>query len=317
MPDNVVSVPRTSRTPADSYRFEFCHTARLLCTLPRHHVAIFALQRSGSGVREAGDDEAGLARVPAPEAVAPSAALLDLHKSPFEFRVLEARAFYPASGPGGGRPAVPAAGSPPRLPPTPAHCPAPHQVVLDTVCTRLDDAVSSLERSAHEASRALLRSRRSAKGPLEEMKRVKGELSRLEARLRTVWEQLQSFLEDEGNMRELYLTRKARVRAAFAAEWAARAPEATAEEGGAGPQPQGAAAASMAAGRALSMIAAPSVFGGRAESLRLGFAPFRGGALGARLLLPPRAGLEPEDERVDAEARQLPPKAASMWKGTQ
>lgn len=187
------------------------------------------------------------------------------------------------------------------------------QVILDTVCSRLEEAVASVERSGHEASRALLGSSRPAKWRLEDMKRVKGEMSRLGARLQAVADQLRAFLDDEGNMRELYLSRKARVRAAIAAEWskvrempeeegaAVAAAAAAAADAGHGGQQPGAGAPPAAAAvpqRAMSVFS----WGGGAPSLRLSRA--RKG-MPALLLPSDLPGLQPDDERIDAEAREV------------
>lgn len=85
------------------------------------------------------------------------AAVLDLQASPFEFRVLE--------------------------------------VALDSVCSRLDVAVSALEKEGRPAVDAL--TQRVSSHSLETVKRVKGDINRLVGRVTSVRDEIQRFLDDD------------------------------------------------------------------------------------------------------------------------
>ena len=136
---------------------------------------------------------------------------------PFELRVLEARPRKPnPHNPGGvGRRR---SRSPGRRRPPPPEQPRPAaaapQVALESVCARLEDATEELETDAHPALDALTFKVSTAN--LEGVKKVKGRLTGLQGRVQKVREEINRFLEDDSDMRDMYLTRKAQARSAAA-----------------------------------------------------------------------------------------------------
>jgi hypothetical protein len=88
---------------------------------------------------------------------------------------------------------------------------------LDAVCTRLEEGVADVEAAATPALDALTRT--VTKRNVEEVKRVRGALARLQARVQTVRAELQRLLDDDSDMRDMYLSRKAAARAAALRMW--------------------------------------------------------------------------------------------------
>lgn len=88
------------------------------------------------------------------------------------------------------------------------------EVALESVCTKLETAVDELEKDAHPALDALTYKVSTAN--LEGVKKIKGRLTRLQGRVQKVREEINRFLEDDSDMRDMYLTRKAQAQAAAA-----------------------------------------------------------------------------------------------------
>jgi hypothetical protein len=100
---------------------------------------------------------------------------------------------------------------------------------LEAVCARLDGAAACVESDTPPALAAL--TRRVSTATLEWVRRIKGRLSRLQARVASVRAEVERFLDDDADMRGLYLTRRAAEAAAAAAAAHAPAPaEPAAEE---------------------------------------------------------------------------------------
>jgi hypothetical protein len=108
---------------------------------------------------------------------------------------------------------------------------------LDAVCTRLENDVADVEAAATPALDAL--ALRVSKRNVEAVKKVRGALTRLQGRVQTVRAELQRLLDDDSDMRDMYLTRKAAARGAALRLWLGL-------RGGAG-GPAGAAGGSPAA----------------------------------------------------------------------
>jgi magnesium transporter len=89
---------------------------------------------------------------------------------------------------------------------------------LEDVCGGLETAAAELEAEAHPALDALTQKVSSLN--LERVKRVKGRMTRVTGRVASVRGEIQRFLDDDSDMRDMYLSRKA------AAADAAAAPEA-------------------------------------------------------------------------------------------
>ena len=85
------------------------------------------------------------------------------------------------------------------------------------MCSRLDAAVTALERDGEHVLLEL--SQRTTKSNLDGVKRVKCGVTALLTRVQTVRDEIERYLDNEGDMRELYLTRKARGRDAAALDW--------------------------------------------------------------------------------------------------
>jgi hypothetical protein len=88
---------------------------------------------------------------------------------------------------------------------------------LDAVCTRLENDVADVEAAATPALDAL--TLRVTKRNVEAVKRVRGALTRLQARVQTVRTELQRLLDDDSDMRDMYLSRKAAARGAALRLW--------------------------------------------------------------------------------------------------
>jgi hypothetical protein len=88
---------------------------------------------------------------------------------------------------------------------------------LDAVCTRLESDVHDVEAAATPALDAL--TQKVSKRNLEDVKRARGALARLQARVQTVRAELQRLLDDDSDMRDMYLSRKAAARAAALRLW--------------------------------------------------------------------------------------------------
>lgn len=88
---------------------------------------------------------------------------------------------------------------------------------LDAVCSRLEDAVADVEAAAGPALDAL--AVRVTRRNLEDVKRVRGALAKLQSRVASVRGELQRLLDDDSDMRDMYLSRKAAARAAALRLW--------------------------------------------------------------------------------------------------
>jgi hypothetical protein len=88
---------------------------------------------------------------------------------------------------------------------------------LDAVCTRLENDVADVEAAATPALDAL--AARVSKRNVEAVKKVRGALTRLQGRVQTVRAELQRLLDDDSDMRDMYLTRKAAARGAALRLW--------------------------------------------------------------------------------------------------
>ncbi len=89
------------------------------------------------------------------------------------------------------------------------------EAALEAVCGALELAARELEGEAHPALDALMSKVTSLN--LERVKRVKGRMTRVTGRVAAVREEIQRFLDDDSDMRDMYLTRKAVAAAAMAA----------------------------------------------------------------------------------------------------
>jgi magnesium transporter len=78
---------------------------------------------------------------------------------------------------------------------------------LEDVCGALESAAAELEAEAHPALDALTQKVSSAN--LERVKRVKGRMTRVTGRVASVRGEIQRFLDDDSDMRDMYLSRKA------------------------------------------------------------------------------------------------------------
>jgi hypothetical protein len=85
---------------------------------------------------------------------------------------------------------------------------------LEDVCGALEHAVAELEGVAHPALDDLTRKVTSAN--LERVKRVKGRMTRTTGRVASVRGEIQRFLDDDSDMRDMYLSRKAAAADAMA-----------------------------------------------------------------------------------------------------
>jgi magnesium transporter len=88
------------------------------------------------------------------------------------------------------------------------------EAALEAVCGTLELAAQELESEAHPALDALTSKVTSFN--LERVKRVKGRMTRATGRIAAVREEIQRFLDDDSDMRDMYLTRKAAAAEAMA-----------------------------------------------------------------------------------------------------
>jgi magnesium transporter len=88
------------------------------------------------------------------------------------------------------------------------------EAALEAVCGALELAAQELEAEAHPALDALTSKVTSVN--LERVKRVKGRMTRVTCRVAAVREEIQRFLDDDSDMRDMYLTRKAAAAEAMA-----------------------------------------------------------------------------------------------------
>ena len=88
------------------------------------------------------------------------------------------------------------------------------EAALEAVCGTLELAAQELESEAHPALDALTSKVTSVN--LERVKRVKGRMTRATGRIAAVREEIQRFLDDDSDMRDMYLTRKATAAEAMA-----------------------------------------------------------------------------------------------------
>lgn len=88
------------------------------------------------------------------------------------------------------------------------------EAALEAVCGALELAAQELEAEAHPALDALTSKVTSVN--LERVKRVKGRMTRVTGRVAAVREEIQRFLDDDSDMRDMYLTRKAAAAEAMA-----------------------------------------------------------------------------------------------------
>ena len=88
------------------------------------------------------------------------------------------------------------------------------EAALEAVCGTLELAAQELESEAHPALDALTSKVTSVN--LERVKRVKGRMTRATGRIAAVREEIQRFLDDDSDMRDMYLTRKAAAAEAMA-----------------------------------------------------------------------------------------------------
>ena len=84
---------------------------------------------------------------------------------------------------------------------------------LEDVCGTLESAAAEVEAEAHPALDKLTQKVTSA--TLERVKRVKGAMTRVTGRVASVRGEIQRFLDDDSDMRDMYLSRKAAAAAAL------------------------------------------------------------------------------------------------------
>jgi len=84
---------------------------------------------------------------------------------------------------------------------------------LEDVCGTLEGAAGEVEAEAHPALDKLTQKVTSA--TLERVKRVKGAMTRVTGRVASVRGEIQRFLDDDSDMRDMYLSRKAAAQAAI------------------------------------------------------------------------------------------------------
>jgi len=86
------------------------------------------------------------------------------------------------------------------------------EAALEAVCGALETSALELEAEAHPVLDALASKVTTLN--LERVKRVKGRMTRVTGRIAAVREEIQRFLDDDSDMRDMYLTRKAGAAAA-------------------------------------------------------------------------------------------------------
>ena len=120
------------------------------------------------------------------------------------------------------------------------------EVALETACGRLEAEVVDLEAHAAPALDALVATVSAAH--VERLKRIRGALARLSARVTAARSEVQRLLDDDSDMRDMFLTRKAAGRAKLATIWlGVRAQTAGGSSAGEGAAVEAAAAAARAA----------------------------------------------------------------------